>query len=159
MGQETVYNYLSYLENAYVIFKVPRYDIKGKRLLEVNEKYYVGDIGLRHSLLGFRESDISGVLENFIYLELRKRGYTITIGKQQEREIDFIITKRDFKAYIQVAAYLVNEETIFREFGILKEIRDSYPKFVLTLDNIPESNNEGIRRIYLPDFLLSDNYL
>ena len=104
VGTETVQNYISYILATFALYKVARYDIKGKRILEIHEKYYLGDIGMRHALLGYKAADISGVLENVVYLELKRRGYQIYIGKFGNREIDFIAEKENRKIYIQVAS-------------------------------------------------------
>jgi len=157
VGVETVQNYLSYLISTFVIHKVPRYDIKGKRLLELHEKYYLGDIGLRHALLGFRESDISGILENIVFLELKRRGYTVHLGKMRNKEVDFIATKENKKIYIQVSYLLASKETIEREFSVLQQIRDNYPKYVISMDSIFGHDFEGIKQLNLVDFLMDKN--
>ena len=113
---DTVQNYLRYFMEALAVYKVSRYDIKGKRLLELHDKYYPGDIGIKHSLLGYREADISGILENMVFLELKRQGYEVSIGKLDNREIDFIAVKTDTKKYIQVCYLLASEETVKREF-------------------------------------------
>jgi len=154
IGVETVQNYLSHLCSTFALHKVQRYDIKGKRILELHEKYYLGDIGLRHALLGYREADIAGMLENLVFLELKRRGYEIFIGKCGTKEIDFIATKADEKLYIQVSYLLASEKTIEREFSPLFSIRDNYPKYVLSMDTILGSDYEGIKRLNLIDFLL-----
>ncbi|WP_443864342.1 ATP-binding protein, partial [Fusobacterium ulcerans] len=128
LSRETVYNYLKALENAYIISKVQRYDIKGKAILETQEKFYLTDLGLRHAKLGYRANDIAGYLENIVYLELLRRKYTVNIGKLQTKEIDFIGTLRDEKLYIQVTYLLASPETMEREFFPLKNIKDNYPK-------------------------------
>lgn len=156
IGVETVQNYLALLCSTYALHKVGRYDIRGKRLLEVHEKYYLGDIGLRHALLGFREADISGILENVVYLELLRRGYRVSIGKFWDREIDFIAEKEGEKIYIQTAYLLSSPEVIEREFSVLKTLPDNYPKFVLSLDTHFGSDMEGIKRINIRDFLLQN---
>ena len=134
-----------------------RYDIKGKRLLAAYEKYYLGDVALRHALLGFREIDISGVLENLVFLEPKKRGYQIFIGKFENKEIDFIAEKENRKIYIQVAYLLSSREIIEREFSVLKLIKDNYPKYVISMDTIFGTNFGWIQRIKLVDFLLSSD--
>lgn len=154
IGVETVQNYLAYLCNTYALHKVNRYDIKGRRLLEVHEKYYLGDIGLRHALLGFKEADISGVLENLIYLELLRRGYRVSVGKLWDKEIDFIAEKESEKIYIQVTYLLSSPDVIDREFSPLKDIRDNYPKYVLSLDDHFGKDMEGIKRLHIRNFLL-----
>ena len=155
VGVETVQNYLGYLTSTYAANRVDRYDIKGKRVLELHEKYYLGDIGLRHALLGFRESDMGGILENIVFLELKRRGYRVAIGKLGNREIDFIAEKEARKIYVQVAYLLHSPETIEREFSPLREIKDNYPKYVLSMDTIFGNDFEGIQRIHIVDFLNS----
>jgi hypothetical protein len=153
LGIETVYNYLTYLETAYIINRVSRYDLKGKRQLETLEKYYVTDIGLRHALIGYKEQDINVFLENVVYLELRKRGYTVEIGKLGELEIDFIASKENLKRYLQVAYLLTDEQTRDREFKPLRLVQDNFPKYVVSMDEGPAGNDNGIIRMYILDFL------
>ncbi|RPH31664.1 MAG: ATP-binding protein [Bacteroidales bacterium] len=152
---ETVQSYLNMLTSAFIFHKVNRYDIKGKRLLEIHEKYYTGDIGLKHSLLGFRIKDISGHLENIVFLELLSRGYKVNIGKFYEQKIDFIATKNSQKIYIQIAYLLADNKTIEREFGALEKVSDNYPKIVLSLDKHLDTNRNGIAWSNLIAFLLS----
>lgn len=154
LSRETVYNYLKALENAYIISKVQRYDIKGKAILETQEKFYLTDLGLRHAKLGYRANDIGEYLENILYLELLRRNYTVNIGKIQTREIDFIGTLRDEKLYIQVTYLLASPETVEREFSPLKNIKDNYPKYVLSMDNLESYNIDGIKREKIIEFLL-----
>jgi len=156
VGVDTVQNYLGYFREALLAHKVLRYDLKGKRHLELHEKYYLNEIGIRHALLGYREADIGGILENIVFLELKRRGYSVSIGKLGEREIDFIATRQNEKIYIQVAYLLGSAETIEREFDVLKSIPDNYPKYVLSLDTVFGEDFEGIRRINLVDFLLAE---
>jgi len=155
VGTETIQNYISYILATFALHKVARYDIKGKRVLEIHEKYYLGDIGMRHALLGYKADDISGVLENIVYLELKRRGYQIYIGKFGKREIDFIAEKENRKMYIQVAYMLSSQETIEREFSALRSIKDNYPKYVISMDTAFGNDFEGIRRINLIEFLLN----
>ena len=157
LGVETVQNYLSYICSTYALHKVQRYDIKGKRLLEVHEKYFLGDIGLRNAVIGYREGDIAGVLENIVYLELRRRGYSVSIGKIGDAEVDFIATKSEEKIYIQVTYLLASEKTIKREFSPLLKISDNYPKYVLSMDELFGNDYQGIRRLNIIDFLLMPN--
>ncbi|MDR2897820.1 MAG: ATP-binding protein [Spirochaetaceae bacterium] len=157
---ETVYNYLHYLENALIIYKAPRYDVKGKKLLESYEKYYLADHSLQYTVREFNLSNISGILENIVYMELRRRGYTVSVGriggdKSGEREIDFIAENPKGKVYIQVCYLLASEETIEREFAPLLEIRDNYPKLIVTMDRFWQIEKEGVKGIHLADFLLS----
>jgi predicted AAA+ superfamily ATPase len=155
LGVETVQNYLAYICSTYALHKVRRYDIKGKRYLKVHEKYYLGDIGLRNAIIGYREGDVAGVLENIVYLELLRRGYSVSIGKFGDAEIDFIATKSEEKIYIQVTYLLASEKTIKREFSPLLKIADNYPKYVLSMDEIFGNDYEGVQRINIVDFLLS----
>ena len=155
VGVDTVQNYLNYFTDALVAHKVQRYDIRGKRLLEIHEKYYLNDIGIRHALLGYREADIGGILENIVFLELKRRGYQVSIGKIGEREVDFIATRKKEKMYIQVAYLLASAETTEREFSVLQSIPDNYPKFVLSLDTFFGEDQAGIQRLNLIDFLLT----
>jgi predicted AAA+ superfamily ATPase len=152
---DKILNYIHYLEKAFLVYKAHRYDIKGLRLLELYSKYYAGDIGLRHGLLGYKDRDINGLLENIVYLELLQRGYSVFIGKLDTMEVDFIAEKQNKKIYIQVCYLLPNEEVINREFRPLERIRDSYPKYVLTLDEFQSIEQKGIKTIYLLDFLLA----
>lgn len=154
LSRETVYNYLKALENAYILSKIQRFDIKGKAILETMEKFYLTDLGLRHAKLGYRANDIAGYLENIVYLELLRKKYTVNIGKLKTKEVDFIGTYLDQKLYIQVTYLLASKETIEREFSPLREIKDNYPKYVLSMDQIGEYNIDGIIRKKITDFLL-----
>jgi len=155
LGTETVYNYLHALESALLIYKVPRYDIKGKRNLETQEKFFLADLGIRNAILGYRADDISGMLENVVYLELRRRGYAVTIGKQNDREVDFVAVRRDEKLYVQVCYLLADTSVTDREFAPLLAIDDNYEKVVLSMDPaVLNYNYEGIRRKNIVDFLL-----
>jgi hypothetical protein len=137
-----------------MLYKVNRYDLKGKKWLEINNKFYLGDFGLRNGLIGYRENDISGVLENMIYLELIRRGYKVGTGVSGGKEIDFIAEKQSEKIYIQVAYLMSSDDVVKREFGNLKAINDNYRKIVLTMDKFYPENIDGIERLYIPDFLL-----
>jgi predicted AAA+ superfamily ATPase len=154
LGTETVYNYLKALEEAFLIHKVSRFDIKGKRLLETQEKYFLADLGLRHALIGYRGNDIAGLLENVVYLELRRRGYTVNIGKQGAAEVDFVASRADERIYIQVT-YVLTEDNIEREFAPLEAIMDNYEKIVVSTDTIFNINRGGIRQKNIVDFLLA----
>jgi uncharacterized protein len=151
---DTVINYIGYLEKSFMFYKANRYDLKGKKWLEVNNKFYLGDIGLRNGMIGYRENDISGVLENLIYLELIRRGYKVGIGVINGGEIDFIAEKQNEKIYLQVCYMLSGDTVVQREFGSLESINDNYRKIVLTLDKFFPSDRNGIERMYIPDFLL-----
>lgn len=153
----TVYNYLNALERAFIIARIPRYDVRGKEQLQTNEKYFIGDPSLAYAVMGFKDRAISGVLENIVMLELKPRGYTVFIGKLDKREIDFIAERSTGKVYIQVS-YLLGDskETIDREFMPLLALRDHYPKFVVSMDDFWREKIEGVRHIHLADFLLMD---
>ena len=150
----TVYNYLIMLEAAFIIQKVSRYDLKGKEILQTNEKFFLGDPSLKYAVMGFKDRDISGILENIVYLELKRRGYNVYIGKLNDKEIDFIAERKEEKIYIQVAYKMSSEETIQREFSPLLEIKDHYPKFVITMDEFFQDNIQGVKHLKLLDFLL-----
>lgn len=155
LGTETVYNYLNALEGAFLIHKVPRFDIKGKRLLETQEKYYLCDLGIRHAVMGYRDNDIAGLLENVVYLELLRRGYSVSIGKQDVAEVDFVANRGDDRLYVQVC-YVLTEENTNREFSPLEKIADNYEKVVITTDSLISFNRNGIRQKNVMDFLLEE---
>ncbi|NOY69316.1 MAG: ATP-binding protein [Deltaproteobacteria bacterium] len=159
VSMETVQNYISYLLSAFAIHKTSRYDIRGKRLLELHEKYYIGDSSLKYAMLGYKETAISGMLENIVFLELKRRGYNIHVGKYDNKEIDFIAEKENKKIYIQVAYLLASTETIEREFSTLERIKDNHPKYVISMDKIFGHDSAGIKRLNLIDFLLHNELL
>ena len=154
----TVYNYLNALESAFIIYKIPRYDIKGKEILKTQEKYFVGDPSLIYAVMGYKDRLIGGILENIIMLELKRRDYKVYIGKLGTKEIDFIAEKGNSKVYIQVAYLLPEQSTIDREFSPLLEIKDNYPKYVVTMDPLWTDNIEGIKHVNIVDFLLMEEY-
>jgi len=151
---ETVLNYIKYLETAYAISTVKRYDLVGKRYLNVYQKIYVTDLGLRNALVGYKESDINKTLENIVYLELLRRGYEVSIGKINSSEVDFVAQKRGQKHYFQVAYLLASKETEEREFGNLLKIKDNYPKTVLSMDKFYAQDYQGIKRQNIIEFLM-----
>ena len=153
---DTVLNYIRFSCDALLFEKVERYDLKGKRLLETYEKYYMSDIGLRFATLGYTPDSISAQLENIVYLELKSRDYTITIGKLDDLEIDFIASKGNERIYIQVCTQLTNDKVIEREYRSLEMVKDSFPKYVLSLDKGFETSRNGIKWMNIVDFLLSD---
>ena len=153
-GVETVQNYIAYLQDAHLVHKARRFDLKGKRHLELYEKYYPGDIGIRHGVLGYRQQDIAGLLESVVHLELLRRGYTVAVGKLDDLEVDFVAEKNGRVSYIQVAYLLATGETEEREFRPLAKIPDNYPKMVLSLDKVWGEERDGIIRKNLIDFLL-----
>lgn len=154
----TVYNYLNALENAFIIYRIPRYDIKGKEILKTNEKYYAGDQSLLYAVMGFKDRHISGVLENIVILELQRRGYRVFVGKSGNHEIDFIAERNEQKIYVQVAYKMTDQTTIDREFKPLLEIKDHYPKYVVTMDEIWKDNISGVQHMHIADFLLHNSY-
>jgi predicted AAA+ superfamily ATPase len=155
---DTIMNYIQWLIDSYIIYKVSRYDIKGKKQLELYEKYYLGDIGFIFSILGNKFDDISGKLENIVFLELISRGYRVSIGKLYEKEVDFIAFKSDRKIYFQVAYLLSDEKVIEREFGVFNSIKDNYTKIVLSLDKFFMGEKDGVKWYNLIDFLQKDDY-
>ncbi len=156
VGVDTVQNYINYFIETFSFYKVQRYDIKGKRILEIYEKYFTGDVGIRHAVLSYRGTEIAGVLENLVFLELKRRNYSVYIGKWEDRKIDFVAEKEDKRIYIQVAYLLASEEVVEREFTPLQQVKDNYPKYVLSMDTLLGSDYEGIKRMNIMDFLLSD---
>ncbi|MBR0370535.1 MAG: ATP-binding protein [Methanobrevibacter sp.] len=153
----TIYKYLKFFENACLIYQVKREDLQGKKILKYDEKYYVCDLGFRQAIIGNNQRDITRVIENIVYMELLRRGYEITIGKVGNLEVDFVCKKQNSPIYIQVSYLLASEETIEREFKPLKSIKDNYPKYVITMDDINMSH-EGIIHLNLVDFLLGDEF-
>ncbi len=149
---ESIYNYLKWLEQAFIIHKCQRYDVIGKSILKTQEKYYLGDVSLKYGLMGYNNTMLPAIIENIVYLELRRRGYDVFIGKNQTQEIDFIAQKQDDKVYVQVCVNLPPEST--RETDNLLAIKDNYPKYVVTLDNLAVGNVNGVKIIHLADFLL-----
>lgn len=153
---EKVQNYIHFLEAAFLFIRTERFDIKGKKFLEYFDKIYLGDIGLRNGFIGYKDKDISGILENIVLLELKKRGYKVYVGVQNGFEIDFIAEKYNDKTYVQVCSSLEEEKTIKREFGNLLNIEDNYKKIVLSLNKFFPSDYNGIQHKYLIDFLLEE---
>lgn len=158
IDNETVYNYLSKLENAYILYRCGRFDIQGKEILKTQEKFYLADTALRYSVLGYSPDSVAAMLENVVYLELLRRGYKVYVGKVDNAEIDFIAVKQGNKLYIQVAQEIGSPETERREYGRLLDIRDNYPKYVLRTDVFAGGNYEGIKTMHIADFLLNDEY-
>lgn len=150
-----VLDYLNYLCNAYFIIKVKRTDIKGKRILEIGEKYYLEDTGLRHALTGYRQNDISQLLENVVLLHLLINDYIVTIGKVGDKEVDFVCEKLDNKIYIQVTLSLANEKVKKREYGNLRAIENNFEKIVVTADEYTPDNLEGIKTMNIRYFLMN----
>ncbi|MBQ3255975.1 MAG: ATP-binding protein [Oscillospiraceae bacterium] len=153
---ETIYNYLKWLADAFIIYPCHRYDLQGKSVLKTQEKYYLSDISFKYSKMGFDRKMISAMLENIVYLEMKRRGYEVYIGKNGTKEIDFVGVRRDEKIYIQVCVELPVEST--RETDNLMEIRDHYRKYVVCRDDLALGNDNGIEIVHIADFLLRDNW-
>ena len=151
---DTIDNYMKMLENAFIIYKANRYDLKGKMFLKTLEKYYIVDIGIRNKLIGLRNTDYGHVLENIVYLELLRRGYEVSIGKIGSLEVDFVASKPNEKIYYQVSATIMDEKTRERELRPLESISDNYPKYILTMDQTVFNDYSGIRVKNIIDFLL-----
>lgn len=157
VATDTVLNYIQYCISAYLFYQVKRQDIQGKQILSTNEKYYMADHGLREAVFGGNMRDINLILENIVYMESLRRGYTITVGKSGTKEIDFICQKQDQKVYIQVTYLLASDETIQREFGIYDFIHDNFPKYVVSMDELDFSRN-GIKHRNIKEFLLMQEW-
>ena len=157
VSPETVLNYIRACMDAFLFYQVKRQDLQGKKILTVNEKYYVADHGVREAVFGGNRKDINLVLENIVYMELLRRGYTVTIGKAGDQEIDFVCEDQGNKLYVQVAYLLASEDIIQREFGVYSRIRDNFPKYVITLDEF-DMSRDGIRHRNIRDFLLEQKW-
>lgn len=155
ISHDTILNYLKFCSDAFLFYKINRYDLEGKKIVTVNEKYYCADHGLREALFGKNIQNIDQVLENIVCLELLRRNYKVYVGKKGDLEIDFIAEKQGKKIYIQVAYLLANEETIKREFSVYNFVKDSYPKYVVSMDDLDFSQN-GIIHKNIKDFLLME---
>lgn len=156
LSVETVYNYLEWLEKAFVIYRCPRYDLQGKSVLKTQEKFYLADASLKYSTMGFNTKSIAAMLENIVYFELRRKGYEVYVGKSEKKEVDFVAVQRDERIYVQVCRRLPEESD--REVANLLEIKDHYPKYVVTLDELASGNVNGVKILHLSEFLLSDEY-
>lgn len=153
VSAETVLNYIRYCLDAYLFFRIKRQDLQGKQLLATNEKYYIADHGIREAVFGGNMRDINLILENMVFMELLRRGYTVTVGRTAEKEVDFVCEKKDQKLYVQVTYLLAAQETVKREFGVYDSIRDNFPKYVVSMDDLDMSRN-GIKHRNIRDFLL-----
>jgi hypothetical protein len=158
IDNETVYNYLSKLESAFILHRCARYDLQGKEILKTQEKFYVADPALRYSVLGYTPDSVAAMLENVVYLELLRRGYEVYIGQLADGEIDFVATHGSDKLYIQVTQEIASEKTQQREYGKLLTMRDNYPKYILRTDEFAGGNYEGIQSMHIADFLLLEEY-
>lgn len=151
---EAIYNYLEWLEKAFVIYRCKRYDLQGKSVLKTQEKFYLADQSIKYALYGFNPTSISAIMENIVYFELKRRGFDVYIGKNASKEIDFVAVNRDERQYIQVCREMPKESD--RELTNLMEIKDNYPKIVVTLDDYACGNVDGIKIVHLADFLLGE---
>ena len=158
LDNETVYNYLEKLEKAYLLHRCIRYDLQGRELLKTQEKFYLADVALRYSVLGYDADSVAASLENIVYLELCRRGYTVNVGKTAGGEIDFVAERQNERLYVQVTQEIRSEKTAKREYERLLEIHDNHPKYVLTTDAFAGGNYQGIRTMHIADFLLSTEY-
>ena len=156
LSVESVYNYLEWLEKAFVIYRCQRYDMQGKTVLKTQEKFYLADASLKYCIMGFNPKSVAAMLENIVYFELKRKGYDVYIGKNAAKEIDFIATRRDERIYVQVCRNLPEDSD--REIANLLEIKDHYPKYVVTLDELATGNINGVKIVHLADFLLSEDY-
>lgn len=156
LSVEAVYNYLNWLEKAFVIYRCQRYDLQGKSVLKTQEKFYLADSSLKYCIMGFNPKSIAAMLENIVYFELRRKGYDVYIGKNETKEIDFVAVRRDERIYVQVCRRLPEESD--REVANLLEIKDHYPKYVVTLDELAAGNINGVKIVHLADFLLDSEY-
>lgn len=157
VAAETVMNYIRYCCDAFLFYQIRREDIKGKQLLASNKKYYIADHGIREAVFGGNMRDINLILENIVCMELLRRGYTVTVGKSKNKEIDFICHDRNEKIYIQVTYLLASEETIDRKFSVYDSISDNFPKYVVSMDELDMSRN-GIKHRNIRDFLLMEDW-
>ncbi len=154
ISHNLVLDYLSYLTAAFLVFRVGRTDVAGKKIFEIGEKYYFEDLGIRHALTGFHASDINKILENIVYIHLIAAGYNVMVGQIGNREIDFVCERDGRRLYVQVAYLIPDEKTRKREFGNLLAIKDNFPKFVVSMDPVTEGSQDGIIHLNLEDFLL-----
>ena len=157
VAPETILNYIKACCDAYLFFKLSREDIAGKKILSVNEKYYIVDHGIREAVYGSNTRDIDQILENIVCMELIRRGFTVTIGKAEDKEVDFVAQNGSEKMYIQVAYLLSSQDTVEREFGAYDAIRDNYPKYVVSLDDY-DMGKDGIKHRNIREFLLADKW-
>lgn len=152
LSVESIYNYLEWLEKAFVIYRCQRYDLQGKSVLKTQEKFYLADASLKYCIMGFSPKSVASMLENIVYFELKRRGYEVYIGKLGTKEIDFVAIKREERIYVQVCRTLPEDSD--REIGNLLAIRDHYPKYVVTMDELAVGNVDGVKIVHLADFLL-----
>ena len=153
---ESIYNYLRWLEQAFIIYPCARYDLQGKNILKTQEKYYLSDVSLKYALLGYNRKMLDSSMENIVYLELKRRGYEVFVGKNETKEIDFVAVRREEKIYVQVCVQIPQNSD--REVGNLMVINDHYPKYVVTLNEMDKGIENGIKIVHLVDFLLAEQW-
>lgn len=156
ISHNLVLDYLSHLAAAFLVFRAGRYDIVGKKVFEIGEKYYFEDLGLRHALVGFRGTDINKILENVVYVNLKAAGYDVLVGQVGGKEVDFVCERGGERLYVQVAYLVPDDKVRQREFGNLLAIRDNFPKVVVSMDEITGGSYEGIRHVHVEEFLFSE---
>ena len=154
LSVESIYNYLEWLEKAFVIYRCPRYDLKGKSVLKTQEKFYLADASLKYCMMGFQPESVAAMLENVVYFELKRKGYEVYIGKNETKEIDFVAVRRNERLYVQVCRSLPQKSD--REVANLLAVKDHYPKYVVTLDEFAGGNIDGVKIVHLMDFLLME---
>ena len=157
VSTDTILNYIKACESAFLFYRAKRQDVQGKKILAVQEKYYIADHGIREAVFGGNMCDINLILENLIYMEMLRRGYTVTVGKVADKEIDFIGERQNEKIYIQAAYLLASEETIAREFGVYNQVQDNFPKYVVTMDEL-DMSRDGIKHRNIREFLLAEQW-
>ena len=157
VSTDTILNYIKACESAFLFYRAKRQDVQGKKILAVQEKYYIADLGIREAVFGGNMRDINLILENLIYMEMLRRGYTVTVGKVADKEINFIGERQNEKIYIQVAYLLASEETIAREFGVYNQVQDNFPKYVVTMDGL-DMSRDGIKHRNIREFLLAEQW-
>ena len=153
---ESIYNYIRWLEQAFIVYPCKRYDLQGKNILKTQEKYYLADVSLKYALLGYNRKMLDGAMENIVFLELKRRGYDVYIGKNGTKEIDFVADRRGERMYVQVCVQLPENSDC--EVGNLMDIADNYPKYVVTLNELDTGNENGIKIVHLQDFLTTENW-
>ena len=156
LDHETLYNYLNALQASFILQRAPRYDLRGKELLQTNEKYFLTDISLLHALQGYQPSLIAGMLENMVYTELRRQNFRVYVGKWGDVEVDFVAEKEEKRLYIQVCYKVDVSTTMTRELSVFKNIQDNYPKYLVTTDDLITGSYDGIQCVHICDFLMED---
>ena len=156
LSVESIYNYINWLERAFVIYRCRRYDLQGKAVLKTQEKFFLADPSLKYCILGFDPRSIASMMENIVYFELLRKGYDVYIGKNESHEIDFVAVRRDERIYVQVCRNIPDDSD--RELRNLLEIQDHYPKYIVTLDEFASGNISGVKIIHMADFLLMKDY-